>query len=506
MSNLETLLNAWLNDGEVPAGFQPETRIEEYLVAILEGVDDSVTPESRADVLLDAIATKYAGYADGIANLEDELGVTAIPPTPQQLATLQAQVNEWHLQSLADKGITPEEDNTFQILAAYEQNWPSGGAELNIAFGDTAPEDTSKLWIKTAQPQNVTVDYDVDNSGENIETLTTVLSPAAWAMGCGTVGKKCYLFGGMGENNPLAYSNVFDTETNVITALPLLPNQIYFMACGVVGTKIYLFGGYHSGAIANIYMFDTETNAITPLGGLPRSAYAIGSGVVGTKIYLFGGNSSGAYLDTINVFDTETNTISTLSSVTLPTAASNIACGVVGTKCYLFGGNSNNGRLNTIRVFDSATTTITTLAATLPSAASSIACGAVGTKIYLFGGLGNAIAVFDTETETITTLSTTLPIAASSIACGVVGANCYLFGGYANNLPQNTIDKFTVTFPLSEGDIYLQSDVFKNKFTLVTAPTEVETGVSAVYVGNAQNEAENAEAYLHDGTAWQPIT
>ena len=145
MSNLEMLLTAWLTDGTIPDDFTPETRIEEYLVAILDGVDDDVTPESRADVLLDAIAAKYAGYADGITDLEDELGVSAVPPTPQQLAALQTQVNEWHLQSLADKGITPEEDNTFQILAAYEQNWPSGGGgfEASVEYDDK----TDKLFL-----------------------------------------------------------------------------------------------------------------------------------------------------------------------------------------------------------------------------------------------------------------------------------------------------------------------------------------------------------------------
>ena len=461
MSDFEMLLTAWLQGGTIPADFKPTSNVEEYLLAILNGVDDDVDPKSRADVLLDAIATKYAGYADGLEELRGVTGMTAhhVPggDTPEEVAAFLRAINTTALQDLAAKGATGVANNTTDILWAYE-DLPSG-ASLNIAYGDTAPEDTTKLWVKTAQPQNVTVDYDINNGVESIETLTTVLPNAAWAMGIGTVGKKCYLFGGWGGGT-MNTINVFDTETNAITTLPT---------------------------------------------ALPNAASAIGCGVVGTKIYLFGGNYGG-FLNTINVFDTETNTISTLSSVTLPTASSHMACGVVGTKCYLFGGNSSNGKLNAIWVFDAATNTITALAATIPSATSSIACGVVGTKVYLFGGLGNAIAVFDTETEICTTLSTTLPIAASAIACGVVGANCYLFGGNAGSSNLNTIDKFTVTFPLNEGDVYLQSDVFKNKFTLVTAPTEVKTGVSVVYVGNASNEAEYAEAYLHDGTGWQPIT
>lgn len=32
-----------------------------------------------------------------------------------------------------------------------------GGGELNIAYGDTAPEDTSKLWVKTTEPESVEI-------------------------------------------------------------------------------------------------------------------------------------------------------------------------------------------------------------------------------------------------------------------------------------------------------------------------------------------------------------
>ena len=58
--------------------------------------------------------------------------------------------------------------------------------------------------------------------------------------------------------------------------------------------------------------------------------------------------SSGSnYTSTINVFDTETNSITTLSA-TLPTAAYYIAAAAVGTKVYLFGGQYFSGNLNTI--------------------------------------------------------------------------------------------------------------------------------------------------------------
>ena len=95
---------------------------------------------------------------------------------------------------------------------------------------------------------------------------------------------------------------------------------------------------------------DESLNSTTSY--LPNGAYGIGVGAVGTKIYLFGGNNnyiSGGTLSTINVFDTETESISTLS-VTLPTACYGIGIGVVGTKIYLFGGKGSSN-LSTIYRF-----------------------------------------------------------------------------------------------------------------------------------------------------------
>ena len=153
MSNLETLLNAWLNDGEVPADFEPETRIEEYLVAILEGVDDDVTPESRADVLLDAIAAKYAGYADGITALRQKLGLDTRPEfdeatTPQLIALAQDLINGFALGDLAEKGATGVDRNTLAILDAYSNLPSGGGVAAPIADENTYTSDAVTITVE----------------------------------------------------------------------------------------------------------------------------------------------------------------------------------------------------------------------------------------------------------------------------------------------------------------------------------------------------------------------
>jgi N-acetylneuraminic acid mutarotase len=158
-------------------------------------------------------------------------------------------------------------------------------------------------------------------------------------------------------------------------------------------------------------------------------------------------------------------------------------------------------------MFDTETNSIKTLPTTLPSAVNSIAAGAVGTKVYLFGGYSdanlNTIYVFDTVTNTFETLSTTLPSAANSIAAGVVGTKVYLFGGgmgYQNYL--KTINLFTTASYLAENTAAVVPSLTENVFPLMDV---VEIGVGAVYIGNADGAAEQVNAYLHNGTAWELI-
>ena len=237
------------------------------------------------------------------------------------------------------------------------------------------------------------------------------------------------------------------------------------------------------------------------------------------KNYIFGGfNSSSTPTNSIYVFDAETNTITALSA-TLPTAAVFIGASVIGNKIYLFGGWDGSAPMNTINVFDTETETIAQLQATLPTGMYACAVSTFGTTSYLMGGRVTAagdppstdeIVVFDANTGTAITTSSTLPQPLFAPGCGTVANKAYVFGGASSQLgfvQLTTIYKFTATFPLNEGDVYLQTDVFKNKFSLVKSPTEVKTGISAVYVGNANDEAEYCEALLYDADTqtWNDI-
>ena len=318
------------------------------------------------------------------------------------------------------KGVTVPSNDRIDEYSTYISQI-SSGASLNIAYGNTAPSDTSKLWIKGSEPGRL------------------------------------LLISGTPE----------PTLEDTISTLPTT---------------------------------------------LPTVAQSIGVASVSTKIYLFGGNkasSDGDRLNTIQVFDTTNNTISTLST-TLPTAAEDIGVASVGDKVYLFGGRSGSSKyLNTINIFDTANNTITTLPITLPTAAVSIGVASVGNKIYLFGGYSgsskylNTINVFDTVNNTISTLSITLPTAAQNIGVASVGYKVYLFGGRSGGVAYlNTINEFIAQLSLTANSILITEGQQENIFNLLSSPIQVEISVKNVYRGNSSNVAELNDAYLYNGSVW----
>ena len=400
------------------------------------------------------------------------------------------------------KGVTVPSNDRIDEYSTYISQI-SSGASLNIAYGDTAPSDTSKLWIKGSEAEGLVVSIK-----QLFTTLSTTLPTAANNMGTAAVGTKIYLFGGLSSSR-LNTIQVFDTTNNTITTLSTtLPTAADGIGTAAVGTKIYLFGGNGDGygRLNAIQVFDTTNDTITTLSTrLPTAANNMGTAAVGTKIYLFGGLSS-SRLNTIQVFDTTNNTITTLST-TLPTAADGIGTAAVGTKIYLFGGNGDGyGRLNAIQVFDTTNDTITTLSTRLPTAANNMGTAAVGTKIYLFGGLSdsrlNTIQAFDTTNDTITTLPTTLPTGTNGMGTAAVGTKIYLFGGYYDGGYLNTINEFLSQFTLTANSVLITEGQQENVFNLLSSPTQVEISVKNVYRGDSSNVAQLNDAYLYNGSVW----
>ena len=177
-----------------------------------------------------------------------------------------------------------------------------GGAELNIAYGDTPPEDTSKLWVKTSEPSGLSVSPFVPRGNGvstkdemSITTLSATLPSSVQMDGiaCAMVGTDIYLFG-CSHSTYRSYIWRFSTlndSLSVITTANTI--NLFNMGCAAVGSKIYLFGGRDSDTTPKntIYCFDTTTNAVTKIeAAIPQNLMSMSCVAVDSKIYLLGGS------------------------------------------------------------------------------------------------------------------------------------------------------------------------------------------------------------------------
>lgn len=379
----------------------------------------------------------------------------------------------------------------------------SGGADLNIYYGETAPEDTSKLWIKSSEPENITFTANPEQRINGIED-NLVLPSAMYGMCADSVGSDIYIIQGSttsSKNTTSVYK--YNTLTKVIEQETALSSaRLLYAGCAAVGKNIYTFGGYnYSTFLSTIYRYNTLEKSWEAITSMDDPCIDPAVSAIGTKIYIFGGTkSSKDFLNSIQIFDTETNGISLLGT-SLPEKMTQVGSAVVGTDIYLFGGYTGT-ETNNIWKFDTLTNTITTLEVTLPGIVTNCRTHVIGSKIFIF--YLNKIYEFDTLTETITELSQTLPHLKYG-AGGSIGSSAYLIGGLSQDVSRKDIVTFTVTFPLAENDILIQEGYLKNTFDLVQAPTKVEMSAQNAYKGNANGEAEFVDAYVFNKSYWKNI-
>ena len=280
--------------------------------------------------------------------------------------------------------------------------------------------------------------------GASLSMSTAVLTKGQYGMSAAAIGNKIYLHG-QNKNYEL-----FDTETNTHSLLNAVTDYSTFYApIAAVNKKIYLVA-----SLSKISIFNPETDS-SDVVRLSTSLESNCSGAnVGNNIYFFGGSTFKTGT-TINIYNISNNTLSK-SSVALPVSASGIAACAINDKIYLFGGHNTDTSagiygtfLDSINVFDTTNNTISTLDVKLPVKMMNIGIAAMDTKIYLFGGSSanyeyhNTIYEFDTLTNVIKKLDIELPEKMHGIAAATVNDKIYLFGGQGSSGIKNFIQIFS---------------------------------------------------------------
>ena len=427
---------------------------------------------------------------------------------------------------------------------AFKADWPSfalgfnagksnggGGAELNIAYGDTPPEDTSKLWTKTSKASRVIVSPDKvfteggqDESAE-LFTIKTGNYQGVWA----SVGTDCYIFGyrTLGSSNASATIYKFNTITRVYSTLSAkLPVALLWQSVAVYGKKVYLFGGRTadygtSGSVSSsIVEFDADTLEAKALDTtLPSAVGGSCCAVVGNKAYIFGGDitgsTTGKFVDYAFVFDFETKDVR-LSKNQLPKASSFMACGAIGDKIYLFGGLE--GRREILR-FDTIDETFTKLEASLPGDRHVMGSATINDEIFLFGGNDSTYTNVSSFVNTVwrfnesnNKITECLPVPVdypNQMNVAAVGTKIYGRGSFGST----TSNAYFFEYAPMLGSQLLDHDTLqiypaweRNEFNIIDSDNlKIPVGVDMVHRGNENGESIKVEALLYKNGAWTPI-
>ena len=370
---------------------------------------------------------------------------------------------------------------------------------FNIAYGEEAPTDTSKLWCKCAEPSKVVISPKI---GQMANTLSTVAGLNYYASTrCARIENIIYIFG---SSTSSMYT--YNLENNVLSSLAVTMPTSGFNSCGVVtvGSKIYIFGG----STAGIYIFDPKTTEFTKLDDI-SSGYS-SAVLIDSKVYLIGNGNN------VGVFDLDTKSLTTLSSV-LPQRCGYSQATAVGKKIYIFGGyyyydSTSRYHYNHIIAFDTETNTAK-IVSTMPMSCSGVACMAFGSKIYAFGGYVSSrwssyyatIQCYDVETNTNTTLEIALPIALGRADVCLYGTDIYVIGGDNGSYVSANIYKLALQTEIESGTLHIVPDVNSNIAPILVGNPYIELGVGNVLLGNADNVAEPVEAYRYVDGEWLRI-
>ena len=387
--------------------------------------------------------------------------------------------------------------NGFALGMATGGVVESEGVKLNIAYGETPPEDTSKLWVRANKPEKV----EFITSGDVGATVDNTLTlPITFSMGVGNLNTM-YLFGnaiGVYELNVLSKNLIKISDKNITDG-----NN----SCGrcYCNGKIYIFGGtksYSSSSSSkNIRCYDITTDELTTKKAvLPIAMWGVACCVVGDYIYTFGGNDIN-YKNYICKYDTINDTLEIVGY--LDSSKAEITTCLIGSKIYLFGGFPN---FDTIQCFETTDNTLSTMNATLTNGGCYIGVTNIGTDIYLVGGeqytSGASVTMKRGYIEKYDTLTDTISIVLNT---SEVSGQVYTTVTYDNQIYFHIGDNIKCFTPealtLNHGNIAIK----QNQELYFDIYNGIKIGVENVYIGNANNEAELCEAYLHNGTEWVVI-
>jgi hypothetical protein len=353
--------------------------------------------------------------------------------------------------------VSPTSIEIYQTLGQTRSTTLSltnnGSAATRVDFSERS-SDPSTLRMSGAQLKTVKVPDKVsrgykpfknrlDSSGK---ATASALVDAAWTNlpstpqpisdnAAANVGGKAYSFGGGASTGNEKKAFVYDPEARAWTTLPDMPNARSKPSAVTIGTSVYVFGGWDTDGtpLASTDVFNTSTNTWSTLPTAnPSPVSAAGAGLAAGAVYLVGGCLDGDCTDTANVtkYDIASGTFSPVAPYPHPVAW--LSCGGIADKVYCAGGAADASFTDGF-VYDPASNAWSPIA-DLPVDLWGAQYASAGGRLVIAGGIANDSSEitnqtvgYDPNSNTWQNLpNATYPRARGAAACGV-----YKIGGWS---------------------------------------------------------------------------
>ena len=222
-----------------------------------------------------------------------------------------------------------------------------------------------------------------------------------------------------------------------------------FLSSTEVNNLIYCIGGADASYLNTNECYNPSTNTWTTKTSMTESlAYSTAS-TVGNNIYVVGGrNDTTFYWGSNCCYDTLTNTWSDKTSLPSRSGRSGHSSVVIDNKIYIIGGLTSSGVSNSIERYDANTDSWSTIY-NMPVSLQLLSTESYGDKIYIIGGIDSSnnhtysIYSYDIAKNEWNKLYDLNEPKARASSC-IIGSIIYIMGGTINT--NNTISNKNLFF------------------------------------------------------------
>ena len=394
----------------------------------------------------------------------------------------------------------------------------ANSVDLNIAYGDVAPANTNKLWVKSASPDIITIssDFAYKNCEETTGVATNNIFSSILDVCDG--GYCLYIL----TSNAIYRMSKTTFECSIVysvssaTSLCLVNNKIFYLSTHHTEySSPNPYGDNWQRDQAKLFSYDLSNNTVKEITKVGVVSHYKGKIVAyNGDVYMVGGGDYYHYYHAlpstnttqynqaklVTVYSPNKNTVKTFEVDTGNTWNSNRV--LIDDKIYVFGGALNDAEDATqndgIYIIDLSLLTSQKLNTTLPIATSKIGVSTLGENIYISGGFKTEkdIYKYNILTETITKIDIALTHNRTACTTFFVGPNLYLAG------TNNNVDKVRIFSHLQNSNLKLLCTYKGDKFKFSENLTESISNILGVYKGDENNIAQLVESYAYDGTNW----